>query len=119
MTNSTFSDNNGINQTIILEAVFGSAVSIADCTFRNNTGTGSLIHVQNDTTVHISNSRFFSNVIVEDGSTLLNVLGNSSVTVSDSKFQENFAPMGGIMRLFDSAASTTSSLFLNNMAFHG
>ena len=117
LTNSTFFDNNGLNQTIIIEAVFGSAVSIADCTFRNNTGTGSLIHVQNDTTVHMSNSRFFSNVIIEDESTLLNVLGNSSATVSDSKFQENFAPVGGIMRLVDSAASVTSSLFLNNMAF--
>ena len=117
LINSTFSNNNGLNQNIIIEGVLGSVVSIADCTFRNNTGSGSLIHVQNDTTVHISNSIFFSNVIIKDGSTLLNVLGNSSATVSDSKFEENFAPAGGIMRLIDSAATVTSSLFLNNMAF--
>ena len=119
LRNCTFLKNTRIDgsKSIILKAKAFSYISIENCFFLNNTGQGNVITAENGTTVHVGNSIFRSNVIVKDLCTIFSISSSSSLAIADSEFSDNFAPAGGILRLNDSTASVTASLFLNNMAF--
>ena len=99
LINTTFLHNVGNNRSIILEAKGSSFVLIEICTFLNNTGYGNVITAENDTVVQVVNSVFRSNVIVKNLCTIFSISYNSSIVIGDSKFSDNFAPAGGILRL--------------------
>ena len=117
--NTTFFGNTAYNETIIVKAVLSSNISIENCSFINNTGSGDVIHAENDTIINIHTSKFSSNIIMKDFCTILGIYSNSEVNIVESTFIDSFAPRGSVLLTYNSRILVNTSFFIRNVALLG
>lgn len=109
------------SQVAILAEVNGASVTLVDCLVEDNTGAtptaGGLV-VANGATGTIRGTTFRNNNNTGLGPGAVNVRTNSSLTVEDSRFENNLGNFGGAILLRSDAGSmsVTDSWFGGNFA---